>query len=645
MPKSNVRIVSSLVPILFLAACSQENASPWPVVQRGLWEAFAERDRVEVIVSFEDPAPSRLIEDPSGHHRAIFALAERLLSANAFGFTPTRRFDHIPAMAGTLSPEGLARLSRQPDISFIQMDSPGQGALTVAVPAIGGDVAKRDYQVTGKGVRVAVLDTGVNTTHPDLKSSIVSTQHCFTHGACPPGNSTEGTSAEDDHGHGSHVAGIITSDGKVAGAGFAPDAEIVAIKANDRNDSGFASDWVAGLDWLFTNLSTLKVKAVNASLGTSQLYASTNDCDRGEPALARAVGNLVRAGVTIFAAAGNQGSTSKVSAPACNTGAIAVGATYKSSQGRQPATGTYSSLFGQSFSACYDAATEFDQVACFSNSGPRVDIVAPGAIVVSDVLQGRTSSFRGTSQASPAAAGITALMLECNPQLTPAEIRDILVRTSVTVTDKKNNATFPSIRAAAAVKAACGSASDAGAGDADAVDGSPPDLGGRHDGQGPLDQNASKRDSGDVGAAGASALGDASGSAGATGTGGTTGGSIGSSETSRAGQGGTSAVAITSRSGSAAAGSADGGNRGQSTGSGGTPTGSTNKGGSTGSSSTITAVSSRSVAGNSASAAQASSGSGCECNLSPRSSASGPALLLTLLVFRPFLRRLRRSQR
>ena len=144
------------------------------------------------------------------------------------------------------------------------------------------------FGVTGKGVRVAVLDTGANSQHPDLESSLLPTQHCFTQGACPPNNSSEGTSAEDDSGHGSNVAGIITSDGVVAGVGFAPAAGIVAVKIDDRNDRGQVSDWTAGLDWVFQNLATLQVKLVNLSIVTDALYTAAADRDAAEPALAAA---------------------------------------------------------------------------------------------------------------------------------------------------------------------------------------------------------------------------------------------------------------------------------------------------------------------------------------------------------------------
>jgi subtilisin family serine protease len=553
---------SLLCAFSLTTACSAEDSSRQRVLQPDLLAALSAHDEVDVIVSFEDPLPGRLLVDPDGHRSAIAGIREAIVAAGRVGFVPTRRFEHIPAVAGRLSHAALEELARHPAVAFIQVDSPGHGALTVSVPAIGGDVAKRDYHVTGKGVRVAVLDTGVVTTHPDLKTSLVATQHCFTRGACPPSNTSEGASAEDDHGHGSHVSGIITSDGVLAGEGFAPDAEIVAVKINDRNSSGFASDWASGLDWVFSNLSSLNVKLVNASIGTDRLYKSAGDCDRGEPVLAKAVNNLVRAGVTIFASAGNQGSSTQVSAPACNTGTIAVGATYKSNQGRQPTSGTYATQWGGEFGDCADTTTAFDQVACFSNTGPRTDILAPGAVIVSDILGGKTGMFRGTSQASPSAAGVAALMLECNPRLAPDQIRDILVRTGVSVQDPKNGATFPSIRAATAVKEACGSLSDAGAGDANPGDSAR---------AGDARETAPDRDESDLvlgldarlGTGGAGGAVDAAGTSGSGGSGARGGSPTGGS----AGGGGSGGLAVGGASGRsggslAAGGSSTGGSSG-----------------------------------------------------------------------------------
>jgi MYXO-CTERM domain-containing protein len=456
---------SYLVGLLTLAlpsaisGCSEraipEGSEVSTKIQSQLAEALESADEADVILSFRETKTLRQAADREDHRKAILETREAILAGCPNGLTPTRQYDHVPAIAARLRRSALEELARNPDVEFIQLDEIGHGALKISVPAISGDVAKSTYNVSGSGIAVAVLDTGANASHSDLKSSISSNQHCFTRGACPPNNSSESTSATDDNGHGSHVSGIITSDGIVAGVGFAQDARIVPVKINDANDSGYVSNWVAGLDWVYGNLSTLEVKIVNMSICTDQLYASASACDAGQPALAKSISNLTSAGVTIFASSGNAGSSTQMSAPACNTGVIAVGATYKSNQGRQPSNGTYSGQFGSSFGDCADTSTAFDQIACFTNSNSRLDIVAPGAVIVSDYLGSQTASYWGTSQASPSAAGVAALMLECNPSLTPTDVKDILKRTGVPVTDAKNGLSFPSIRAAAAVKEAC----------------------------------------------------------------------------------------------------------------------------------------------------------------------------------------------
>jgi subtilisin family serine protease len=437
---------------------------------------------VRVIVNFRDPlgaapgvahlletdAPGSVQQQMEVHRAAIRGAGGALAAAHSAGFRVVRSFAHLPALAGYVQAGELERLAADPNVTSVELDHPGGGALRVAVPAIGADKAQAMFGVTGKGVTVGVLDTGVNTSHVDLEDSILPTQHCFTQNACPPSNATEGTIAEDDNGHGSNVAGIITSNGVAAGIGFAPGASIVAVKIDDSQDRGFVSDWTAGLDWIFQNLSVLKVRIINMSIVTDAQYASEAACDTALTALGQAVKNLADAGVVLFAAAGNNGSTTGIDAPACLTGVIAVGATYKSAQGPQPGSGvTYQAELGSSFGACLDATTAFDQVTCFSNSTDRIDIVAPGAVITSDYVGGSTalSSFVGTSQATPAAAGVAALMLECNPGLTAAEIKDLLRRTGVTVTDPKAGRTSQSIRALAAVTAACG-ARDAGVADA-----------------------------------------------------------------------------------------------------------------------------------------------------------------------------------
>lgn len=455
--------MASAAWLALAVSCSDEPAKPAqpsearaPVIatlHQELLSAYETPDaQVPVIVHFHT-----LLMRGSGEARAtaIAAAQQSLTSTPIEGFTVTRRFKHVPAISGMATKQALERLASDPNVASIELDAQGNGHLKEAVPAIGGDRVKTQLGLTGRGVRVAVLDTGIVSKHPDLRSSVVA-QHCFTQRACPPRRTAEGTSAEDDHGHGTNVSGIVASDGVVAPAGFAPDAEIVAVKVNDSRNAGMESDWVAGLDWIYDNLSTLKVKVVNLSLGTTAMHADTATCDRRHPAMASAIKNLIDAGVTVFAASGNSGVTNALPAPACISGTIVVGATYDKNVGAQPpGAATYNARWGGMFARCGDRTTALDRVACITNSTRKVDIVAPGAPMTSSSLRNGVETYWGTSQAAPVASAVAALMLQCNPQLKPAEIKQAMVRTGVRVTDPKNGLIFPSLRAFDAVRAAC----------------------------------------------------------------------------------------------------------------------------------------------------------------------------------------------
>jgi hypothetical protein len=235
----------------------------------------------------------------------------------------------------------------------------------------------------------------------------------------------------------------------------------VAVKVNDQNDAGMESDWVAGLDWVYENLATLKVRVVNMSLGTTATHRTTAECDSRHPAMLRAVKNLVDAGVVVFAATGNAGLTAAMPAPACVSGLVTVGATYDGNVGHQPPmAATYFERWGGAFGRCGDDTTAFDQVTCFTNSTEKLDLLAPGAPITSTAPRNRTDTYWGTSQASPVAAAVAALMLQCKPELTPAQIKQAMVSTGVMVTDKRNNLVRPSLRPLDAVKAACPELSD-----------------------------------------------------------------------------------------------------------------------------------------------------------------------------------------
>jgi subtilisin family serine protease len=633
---------------------------------------------VRVIVNFRDPlgappALGRILEgDPATavrnsleqHRQAIGQAANEIAFRHRTGFQVLRSFQHLSSVAGYASASEIEQLAHDPAVTSVQLDHPGGGALRVAVPAIGGDKAQAMFGVTGQGVLVAVLDSGVNTTHVDLADSILPTQHCFTQGACPPANTSEGTSAEDDNGHGSNVTGIITSNGIAAGVGFAPGADILAVKIDDSAGRGFTSDWAAGLDWVFANLATFKVRIVNMSIVTDAQYDSEAACDAAEPALAQAVKNLSDAGVVLFAAAGNNGSTTGIDAPACLTGVIAVGATYKSAQGPEPAAGvTFQQEFGAEFSACSDSTSVFDEITCFTNSTDRVDMVAPGAVIISDYIGSTTAllGYTGTSQATPAAAGVTALMLQCHPSLTPAQIKSGLQETGVPDTDAKDGRVFPSIRALAAIQSACGSpdagvpadggaghtgtagaggAGMAGAGGTVAANGGATGTAGGGSGGSSGGAGGAPGGSGTAGAGGVAGGAAGAGTAGKGGAAGATGG------TEPTGSGGTGGAEPTGSGGTEPTG-AGGGGGGVATGGGGSPGGSGGAAGRHGGGGAGGASAAGSGGGGHAGApVPPSNGSGCSCDLPSGGGLGSPnALWIGLFVAALLVRRRSRRSR
>jgi serine protease len=237
---------------------------------------------------------------------------------------------------------------------------------------------------TGAGVTVAVIDTGVEASHPDLAGHVL------------PGKDyvagTEGVSS-DPNGHGTHVSGTIaavTGNG-VGVAGIAPDTKILPVRVLGANGSGVMSDTASGIIWAADHGANV----INMSLGSSgQLGAVTN-----------AIAYARSKGVTVVAAAGNEREKgSPTSYPAADPGVIAVAAT--------------------------DSA---DAVATFSNRGSYVDVAAPGVNIASTVpvANGSYAYYSGTSMAAPHVAAVAALLKAYNPALTPDGIEQALESSAV----------------------------------------------------------------------------------------------------------------------------------------------------------------------------------------------------------------------
>jgi subtilisin family serine protease len=401
-----------------------------------VYDALAKGPTVRVLVALREPRADgrdltrRLAEVEAAQGNVLAAIGPS-------DFRLSQRWDAISALAGDVSASGLAKLVADPGVLRIDVAVPIHAALAQSVPMIRADEV-HSAGFTGRGVVVAVLDTGVDETHPDLSSSLIAEQ-CFCTGCCPNGSSEQSGSgaARDENGHGTNVTGIITGDGKVAPTGVAPDADIVAVRVLDKNGGGDSTQLVSGFDYVLK--SRPEVKVVNLSLGSSNLFSGT--CDNSASftaAFAQAINALKARGTVTFASSLNNGSSSQIGVPACISSAIAVGAVYDSD------AGTVS--FG-----CTDASTRADQVPCFSNSSSKVDLLAPGAPITAAGLGGGASTFLGTSQASPHAAAAAALLLQANPGLSPDRIKSALQSTGPTVTDSKNGLSFHRIDAKAAL--------------------------------------------------------------------------------------------------------------------------------------------------------------------------------------------------
>ncbi|WP_169507501.1 S8 family peptidase [Paenibacillus harenae] len=232
----------------------------------------------------------------------------------------------------------------------------------------------------GKSIKVAVIDTGI-AKHSDL---------LIAGGV----NTINNGSYADDNGHGTHVAGILASigaSGKIAGT--APEVELFAVKALDRDGEGYLSDIVEGIDWCIQN----KMQVINMSFG---LLSS-----EGSGILRNAVKRAFKKGIIIVASAGNSGSSSgKIDEPASFPETISVA-----------------------------ASTRSDQIAGFSSRGKGISITAPGENISSTWLNGKYRTVSGTSMASPHIAGGAALLLAGKPGLSPAAVKSKLQQRAKTL--------------------------------------------------------------------------------------------------------------------------------------------------------------------------------------------------------------------
>jgi cysteine-rich repeat protein len=382
---------------------------------------------------------------------AIQARQQRALDALPAGsFRLKRRYTSVSGFAGWAQRAAIEALLDHPETRFVYLDGTVHATLAEGAGLIGANTAHA-FGVTGSGVRVAVLDTGIDTDHPDLSDDLAA-QQCFCDdhpsprfGCCPSGGQTE-ANAEDDDGHGTSVSGIITSS-RAAGPGVAPDAEIVAVKVLDSGGNGSFSDIAAGLDWVLTNHAALGIRIVNTSLGDGGEYNNPSASPCTGTNTATAIESLHAAGVTVFVSSGNDAHDDGISFPACVAEAISVGGVYDAALSGVSWCGNATCTV----ILCTDNPTAADVFVCHSNSDELLDILAPDWKTDTAALGGGTTAIGGTSASSPYAAAEAALLLQVDGSLTPEQIRTLMKANGPAVVNPDNGLSFTRSDVAAAL--------------------------------------------------------------------------------------------------------------------------------------------------------------------------------------------------
>jgi subtilisin family serine protease len=429
------------------AATPRSTATVSTDVEQGVQDG----GQVDVVATLRTTAGSEPAPDPSTEQawqrsaaRQARALVDRMPEAVRSTVTEPPRSRHV---ALKVDAAGLAALRSDDAVATVSRNTFRSLSLVNSTKVIGAPLA-RSEGYTGSGQAVAILDSGVQKTHPFLAGRVVA-EACFSGGGgytpmCTTGSGGSPSHQEGNNAalpcslsaceHGTHVAGIAAgANGPTyAPSGVAPGANIVALKVVSSDSNGHIgvidSDALDALDWVSTHRLDYGIAAANLSFGGGT-YPGDCDTDPDVHEYASEISALRANGVATVVASGNDSDAHRISAPACISSAIAVGSV--------------------------DAATL--NVSVFSNASPSLDFLAPGATnSYSDLgkLVGIKSSIptnaygeeMGTSMAAPHVAGAWAVMRQAYPGISVDLAQFLLATTGRQIYDDVADQWFPLIQ-------------------------------------------------------------------------------------------------------------------------------------------------------------------------------------------------------
>ncbi len=320
----------------------------------------------------------------------------------------------IDALAGRVPVSELLTLKELPGVVMIELD----GILTIANNDArighGVDMTFAETGYDGSGTTVAIIDTGLDGNHSSLddQDDDPTTDDPKILGFYDAVNSPDDTSGNifpfDDQGHGSHCGGTTAGTGAPTyeHPGMAPQAHLVGVKVLGADGSGSFSGVMAGMQWTIDTMHQYNTKIASMSLGGPGAIEWTSS---EEDSVNRQANKMVRSGIALFIAAGNNAVSAQIGTPGSAEDVITVGALDKDTS-----------------------------IAVYSSQGPteegrvKPNLAYMGSSIMSVEYNSgdQYSAKSGTSMATPGAAGVGALMLQANPNLSPFDIRNIMQETA-----------------------------------------------------------------------------------------------------------------------------------------------------------------------------------------------------------------------
>lgn len=414
-----------------------------------LWQQAAGGGEVECLAVVR-PAAATFDGAPAAASRVLLPLVRW----EAHGAV-LRRYSELPVVHLRIPGRLLDELARDPDVVALSplrtaraLRKEGKALMKV------GDVQGKGF--TGIGIGIAILDTGVDYTHPELApggtgagAKTVKLFDAVDHDQDP----------RDGEGHGTAVAGLAAgSDG-----GVAPRATVVAVRVLDAKGEGTSEQILDGLDAVLASVrggNPYNIRVLNMSLGgyDDDWLPGPDTCDSLDAAFEAAFRALTEAGVLVVVAAGNGGCSKGVSWPACLSSALAVGAVYDDEICMDPIPSPFGCMStrisfgeGQCMRDGCSQDTKADRITCYSDSGTKLGVWAPSHCAKTTKKGGGYEDcFGGTSAAAPYTAGVAALLAQAYPQHGPASLRMALEQTGKPRTDDRNSLTRNRVEALAA---------------------------------------------------------------------------------------------------------------------------------------------------------------------------------------------------